>query len=288
MHFVGPDQLHGFEERLTTDVYPAELRLDARLAASGRRRGSRGTTTPRASCRRACASRRCRPTTTTRSASTPCRKLRELARGGDDRPFFLTVSFTNPHDPWEVRLALLGPLRRAWTWARAGTGPRDADPHSLRLRDMCGLDERPLTEEEVRRARRAYFAAVELRRRADRRGPGAPSTTCGHADDTVVVFTADHGELLGERGLWYKMSFLDPSARVPLIVRAPGCRPGRVAEPRLAARPRADAGGPGAAPRSTRTTCPGASLAPVLAGRGGRARRGGRASTWPRACRRRP
>ena len=42
----------------------------------------------------------------------------------------------------------------------------------------------------------------------------------------MVVFTADHGELLGEHGLWYKMSFLDPSARVPLIVRAPGCRAG--------------------------------------------------------------
>ena len=36
MHFIGPDQLHGFEERLTTDVYPAGLRLDAGLAAAAR------------------------------------------------------------------------------------------------------------------------------------------------------------------------------------------------------------------------------------------------------------
>ena len=37
MHFVGPDQLHGFEERLTTDVYPVGVRLDAGLGAAGRR-----------------------------------------------------------------------------------------------------------------------------------------------------------------------------------------------------------------------------------------------------------
>ena len=95
---------------------------------------------------------------------------------------------------------------------------------------MCGLDERPLTDEEVVRARRAYLAAVSY---ADERIGEVLSAleACGHADDTVVVFTADHGELLGEHGLWYKMSFLDPSARVPLIVRAPGVAPARVAAP---------------------------------------------------------
>jgi choline-sulfatase len=40
----------------------------------------------------------------------------------------------------------------------------------------------------------------------------------GLAHDTIVVFTSDHGDFLGERGLWYKMSFLEPAARVPLIV----------------------------------------------------------------------
>ncbi len=37
----------------------------------------------------------------------------------------------------------------------------------------------------------------------------------------MVIFTSDHGDLLGERGLWYKMSFYEPACRVPLIVSAP-------------------------------------------------------------------
>jgi choline-sulfatase len=40
-------------------------------------------------------------------------------------------------------------------------------------------------------------------------------------DETVVIFTSDHGDMLGERGLWYKMNFFEHSARVPMIVSAP-------------------------------------------------------------------
>ena len=227
MHFVGPDQLHGYEERLTTDVYPASfdwtpdwtLPADARLPwyhnvesllMAGVRESAMQTDYDDEVCFHA------------------VRKLRELARGGDGRPFFLTVSFTNPHDPWEVR-------GRHWDlYAGVDVGRpaagRAADPLSERLREMCGLDDRPLTPEEEQRARRAYLAAVSY---ADERIGEvlAALEDGGLAGDTIVVFTADHGELLGEHGLWYKMSFFDPSARVPLIVRVPGGAPGRVGEP---------------------------------------------------------
>ena len=103
MHFVGPDQLHGYEERLTTDVYPGELRLDARLAPRRRERACPGTTTPRACSRPGVRESAMQTDYDDEVAFHAVRKLRELARGGDGRPFFLTVSFTNPHDPWEVR-----------------------------------------------------------------------------------------------------------------------------------------------------------------------------------------
>jgi choline-sulfatase len=52
----------------------------------------------------------------------------------------------------------------------------------------------------------------------------------GRLDRTLIIVTSDHGEMLGERGAWYKMSFFEDSARVPLIFRAPALfRPARVA-----------------------------------------------------------
>jgi choline-sulfatase len=110
----------------------------------------------------------------------------------------------------DIDLPAVAPIPRA-----------EADPHSLRLRDMSGIDERPLTEAEVRHARHGYYAAITYMDELVGRVLDALAAT-GLAGDTVVVFTADHGEMAGERGLWFKMSFLDGSARIPLIWRGPG------------------------------------------------------------------
>lgn len=103
---------------------------------------------------------------------------------------------------------------------RAPDAPPDDDAHSRRLRAVIGIEQTPVTPRQVRRARRAYYGAVSyvdeqigvvLRALED----------SGQAANTVIVLTSDHGDMLGERGLWYKMSFFEPSARVPLIVHAP-------------------------------------------------------------------
>ncbi|MDN6330775.1 MAG: sulfatase-like hydrolase/transferase, partial [Brachybacterium sp.] len=94
------------------------------------------------------------------------------------------------------------------------------DPHSHRLRAMSGFDQRETTAEEVRRARRSYYAAVSyiddqigtIRERLE---------TLGLAEDTVIIVTSDHGDMLGEKGLWFKMSPYEQSSRVPMIIRGP-------------------------------------------------------------------
>ena len=224
MHFVGPDQLHGFEQRLTPDVYPAgvEWTPDWRQPVSERLPWYHTMESVLT------------PARTTASMQTDyddevafhaVRHVHDLARGTDQRPFLFVVSFTNPHDPWEIPgryWDLYDPARiEPPAVAQLAT-----DPHSARLREMCGADEVELSEEQILRARHAYYAAISYVDERIGMVLGALRET-GLDEQTVVAFTADHGEMLGERGLWYKMSLLEPSARVPLIVQSPGVEGGR-------------------------------------------------------------
>ncbi len=221
MHFVGPDQLHGFEERLTTDIYPADVDwtpdwtrpLDQPLPWYHTMESVLAPGICAASMQ----------TDYDQEVSFHAvRKLFEIARHRAAQPFLLFVSFTNPHDPWEIP-------RRHWERYRrqdiddpaVPTIPLEsADPHSRRLRAMCQVDAAGLTPDQIRRARHGYYAAISYLDERVGEVLGA-LRDAGLKDRTTVLFTADHGEMLGERGLWYKMSFLEQSARVPLIVRRP-------------------------------------------------------------------
>jgi choline-sulfatase len=93
---------------------------------------------------------------------------------------------------------------------------------------MCGAIGVEVPEDVLLKARRAHYASISWVDDQVAALVGALEAE-GVRDDTVVVFMADHGEMLGERGDWYKMSFFEPSAGVPLIFNAPGrFAPGRV------------------------------------------------------------
>ena len=228
MHFCGPDQLHGFEERLTTDIYPADFGWTPDWTRFEERPGwyhTMDSVTQAGAC-----TRTNQIDFDDEVVYAARQKLFDIARGSDRRPFCLVVSMTHPHDPYVVPQAYWDRYDDATIdMPRITQASVPDDPHSRRLRHVIGLDLQAPDETQVRAARRAYLGAVSY---VDDQ-VGALLNTLRDArldSDTVVIVLADHGDMLGERGLWYKMSFFEPACRIPLIVAAPDrFAPGRVA-----------------------------------------------------------
>jgi choline-sulfatase len=220
MHFCGPDQLHGFEERLTTDIYPSDFgwtpdwrRLDERPPWYH----TMDSVTQAGSC-----TRTNQIDFDDEVVVAARQKLFDIARGKDRRPFCLVVSMTHPHDPYVIPSPYWNRYRDdEIDMPRVGELAGREDPHSTRLRHVIGLNLATPTESQIRAARRAYYGAVSY---VDDQ-VGALINTLEQAQldrNTVIVVLADHGDMLGERGLWYKMNFYEPACRIPLIVHAPG------------------------------------------------------------------
>jgi choline-sulfatase len=232
MHFVGPDQLHGLEERLTTDIYPADFGWtpDWRRAQERIDWWYHNMTSV---LQPGIASITNQLEFDDEVAFLAVRKIYDYARFEPDTPFCLTVSFTHPHDPYAARAQYWNLYRdEEIDLPRVPSRPRaDLDPHSQRLYDVAAMGDYKVTEADLRAARHGYYANISYVDDLLGQLIAALEAT-GKLDGTVFVFTSDHGDFLGERGLWYKMSFLEPSAHVPLIAWSPGkFKPRRITEP---------------------------------------------------------
>lgn len=228
MHFVGPDQMHGFEERLTTDIYPADFGWTPDYRKPGERIDwwyhNMGSITGAG-----VAEITNQYEYDDEVAYNACRKLYDLSRGADARPWCLTVSFTHPHDPFVAR-------RRYWDLYEGAPEleppapiPYEAqDPHSQRILDACDWRKYDISPEQVRRARQGYFANISY---IDDKIGEILGVLRDTRQEAIIVVLSDHGEMLGERGLWFKMNFFEPSARVPLMIAAPVMPAGRVDAP---------------------------------------------------------
>lgn len=219
MHFVGPDQLHGYEERLTTDIYPADFSWTPDWSSKG---PPASGISMRGVVEAGICQRNLQIDFDQEVHHHGVQKLYDLARTRDDRPFILTVSYTHPHNPFITTRAY---------WNRYDDQAIDLpvvpaiafenrDPHSKRHYLLTRMDEYDMTEQRVLAARHAYYGMTsyfddkvgELINVLEETGLG---------DNTIVVLTADHGEMLGERGMWYKMCLFEHAMRVPLIFRLP-------------------------------------------------------------------
>ena len=224
MHFVGPDQMHGFEDRVTTDIYPADFAWTPDWEAPDERidKWYHNMRTVKES---GVAQATFQIDYDDEVGFAARRWLFDVARdgaSGKEAPFALVASFIHPHDPYVAR--------PEWWDLYADEeielpkhvpSLENQDPFSRRLMDGMEASYVPLADEEVRRARRAYLANVSY---FDSKIGQIVQTLdeIGELNNTVVVATADHGDMLGERGLWYKMNFFEHSARVPLVMAGPG------------------------------------------------------------------
>lgn len=153
--------------------------------------------------------------------------LREHRHRNPDQPWFLCASFSRPHWP---RTAPRRFVERYWP---EGVTPPpvghegDSATHPLSEFARERFDLEGLTDEEIMKARAAYFACVEFLDEII--GDLIASLNRdGFLDNTVVIYTSDHGENAGEHGLWDKRVWTDASTRVPLFIETPEHRSGDV------------------------------------------------------------
>ena len=221
MHFVGPDQLHGFEQRVTTDIYPADFgwvpdweHADQRIdlwyhnMSSVKQAGVAAITNQ-----------------LTYDDEVGCRAeqvIYDHARAEDRRPLCLVASFIHPHDPYATRKKYWDLYADTDISLPQVPRPAELDAHTQRLQRVIGADAVEISEREIIAARRAYYGNVSYIDEWLGRLQAALDE-CGMAKNTTVIFTADHGDMLGEFGLWYKMSFREWSCRIPMII----CNPSR-------------------------------------------------------------
>jgi choline-sulfatase len=220
MHFCGPDQLHGFEERLTTDIYPADYGWTPDWQHFNVRPSWYHNMLSVTQAGPAVRSNQL--DFDDEVTYTARRHLYDVARSADQRPFCLAVSWTHPHDPYAAQPELMARYRLddiPLPTVKQGDVP--LDPHSKRLRHVSDMDNYDVTDADVRNARHAYFSNITYIDNQVGILLQALKET-GLDENTVIVFTADHGDMLGERGLWYKMSWFQDACRIPLIVSAPG------------------------------------------------------------------
>jgi choline-sulfatase len=230
LHAMGPDQMHGYVERSVGDHSPNYGGLPRRdmgplHETNDPWRVSVDVSGPGQSAYQV------KDVETAEAACAELERIAERRRAGSTEPFCLSVGLMLPHPPyvaWPEDYALY-----------ADTVPPPALPAPDPAREHPWLDwwrkDRGIATvdpEATKRARAAYWGLVT---RLDILVGRILSTMerLGLAENTLVAYTSDHGDQLGERGLWWKHTFYEESVAVPLILSWPGRLPAGQRRPQV-------------------------------------------------------
>ena len=224
MHFVGSDQLHGFAERYVGDHIsnyfggpdPCDhgmLRGADGASRTGLKKSGYGQS-----------SYQILDETVAASAVDYINKLGIRKRGGlEAEPFSISVGFMLPHPPFVARKEDYDP------YVGKVPMPRIREPYSDKLHPYFQwwrnrTNTVDVTEDEIMRSRTAYWGLVTRTDALVGQVLDALRRN-GFEDNTMVIYSTDHGEHAGEHDLWWKTTFYEDSVRVPAIVSWPGVLP---------------------------------------------------------------
>ncbi len=138
-----------------------------------------------------------------------------------DRPFFLAVGFFRPHTPY------VAPKEPYFGWypekEMRVVGNIKEDQSDIPAAGLASYkkEQDQLTDDLRRQSLQAYYASISFMDAQVGRVIDSLDRL-GLADNTIIVFTSDHGYHTGEHGLWQKMSLFEESSRVPMLIVAPG------------------------------------------------------------------
>lgn len=223
MHSVGPDQLHGYAERLVGDHGPNQP--GGKGVDHGQLSGTAGP--GRISLRlsgHGQSAYQVHDEDVTAATVDYLNRLGVAKRAGQTaEPFSLSVGFMLPHQPFVAR------LQDYRYYYENITPPQTPEPfgdhlhpHIRHWRQACEIEE--VSAEETRRARAAYWALVH-RMDALIGQIVAALRENDLEENTLILYTSDHGEQVGEHGLWWKQTFYEDSVKVPTILAWPGRLP---------------------------------------------------------------
>lgn len=150
-------------------------------------------------------------------------KAMELIRNHKDEPFFLAVGFVRPHVPFVAPKDYfdLYPYQQMVIPPQVENDWDDIPERGINYVTSVNAK---MSEEQQKKAIAGYYASVTY---MDAQVGKVLQTLEeeGLEDNTIVIFTSDHGFLLGEHRFWMKVSLLEESVRVPLIIKIPGQEP---------------------------------------------------------------
>ncbi len=222
MHALGPDQLHGYVRRLVGDHSPNWIgipRHDMGQLANA-------NDPWRVSVVKSGAGRSSYELKDLDVADAAVETLRGIARrreAGDASPFAVTVGFMLPHPPYVARAEDFSLYDGIVPPPAIAPAAREGE-HAFIAWWRDNRDIRNVGAAEAMRARAAYYALTHRLDILVGRVLGELERL-GLAENTLVVYTSDHGDHIGERGLWWKHTLFDESVKIPLILSWPGVLP---------------------------------------------------------------